>query len=154
MRISNIKKWERKWNLARFLRKDDNSPKAQELLSLAEYVYDAGDYYILFKSRFRAKRDAFQLKMSEELYKKLKEFAKKEGMSMSEYAHKLAWEYQGTPKVHYRGNVKGMTASIIVYMDEGLRKKLIQMADNLGVSMSEVLRGILEEKLNESKAES
>lgn len=148
------RKFSNKWQYGRLLRKDDRSIKAQELLKEAELVVDAGDYYVLFKRRVKSKGVEFQFKITKELHEKVKEKARQAGKSLSEYVCDTLREYEGLPSlVHYRGTPRGLTSTLfLIYMDDELREKLERMAQELGVSKSEVVRAILEEKVNEGGA--
>ncbi len=137
--------------MARLLRKDDRSKKAQQLLAMAEYVLDAGEhYYVLFRSKVKSKKEEFQFKVSSDVHKRIKQRARKEGMTISQLVCKWIDEYEGLPDVGYRTKGEKLTNGILVYTPKRLREKIQQMAEKLGVSMSEVVRNIIEEKLKES----
>lgn len=141
--------WESKWNWARLLRKDDKTKKAQKLLQEADYILETEKYYVLFRTRVKAKKVEMPIFVEPSLHRRIKELAREKGLSMSQLVNKLVQEYEGLPNVDYGRLIGGRKKSAILrfYTDEETRQKIEDMAEKLSVSMSDVIRAILEEKL-------
>ncbi|MEM3426663.1 MAG: ribbon-helix-helix protein, CopG family [Nitrososphaerales archaeon] len=137
--------------MARLVRKDDKSRKAKQLIETAEYVLDAGNYYVLFRSKVKTKGEEFQFKISPEVQEKIRRRARQEGTTINQLLCQWVDEYEGLPDVSYyrRRNAKKekLTEGVLMYMSKRTKEKVAQMAEKLGVSMSEVVRSIIEERL-------
>ena len=143
------KEWSNKWNLAIMVSKDDTSDRAKKLLDMGDFVLDVGDCYVVFRKKVRKVGKAFQVKVPQTLQQKIKQKAKQEGMSLNNFVCKVLEEYDGVPNIdYYRGQKEEpMDKSLTVYLPAELRSKVERIAQKLEVSLSEVIRRILEERV-------
>lgn len=143
------KEWSNKWNLAIMVSKDDTSDRAKKLLDMGDFVLDVGDCYVVFRKKVRKVGKAFQVKVPQTLQQKIKQKAKQEGMSLNDFVCKVLEEYDGVPNIdYYRGQKEEpMDKSLTVYLPAELRSKVERIAQKLEVSLSEVIRRILEERV-------
>lgn len=143
------KEWSNKWNLAIMVSKDDTSDRAKKLLDMGDFVLDVGDCYVVFRKKVRKVGKAFQVKVPQTLQQKIKQKAKQEGKSLNDFVCKVLEEYDGVPNIdYYRGQKEEpMDKSLTVYLPAELRSKVERIAQKLEVSLSEVIRRILEERV-------
>lgn len=129
--------------------KDDTSDRAKKLLDMGDFVLDVGDCYVVFRKKVRKVGKAFQVKVPQTLQQKIKQKAKQEGMSLNDFVCKVLEEYDGVPNIdYYRGQKEEpMDKSLTVYLPAELRSKVERIAQKLEVSLSEVIRRILEERV-------
>ncbi len=152
---------ERGWNYARVLRKDDMTMKAKKLLGQAEFVFDAGKYYILFRSRMGRSRIEMPVMIEKNLYEKIKDIARERGMSINQFICMLLREHEGIPDLKYvdcaklrerrrekeKAKEEKMDACMRLYLEKDIRKKVEILSKELRVSMSDVIRAIIFQRI-------
>lgn len=140
--------WERRWNLARVIRREvQKTPWAEALMREADFVLECGDYVVLFKRRYRTRRVPLQVRMSEKTTSSLKKLSVREGIPTSDLVNEMISSFEGIPPVSPVRRKVGENR-LMLYLDEDVAEKVKKLAEETGVSRSEVVRAILEERLS------